>query len=636
MEQLGVAAVILKAYNPGDGLPSWTMGIGTNWSSVQSDSYSWDLLGNLISRDLGGNNGASVHEEFGYDALNRLTSSTPGSGTPLSVSYLASGNISTKSDVFGSFSYGLNAGPHAVTGIDMFAGGGHYTITYDADGNQQHAPLPDGRTRDMYFFSFNKAANATSSGPGSAFALANWGYGPDHEMITQTSVESTATGWTLKNSFYAGEDFELLQLTTAGTAEYRNYVRAHGRLVAIRTQKTSTLGGPVTSTVTRFALTDHLGSITGLVDPGGNVVDRSSFDAWGKRRAVAGSPGNEIATVTPGFTSQSQIDVLGLVNMGGRMYDPFLGRFTSADPFVPDPECPQSLNRYSYVNNNPLSATDPTGYFPNPFKVMERAWNDFLDLMGRLGQWFGRFWRKYGSYITPLLIFVPYVGPLLVALGTALQVYYNGGTIGQIILSAAIAGIGSVAGLAAGPAAGLTSSLTGGLTGAGLATVFAEGASLAFSVWFPTMFSVQLAGLAQGLYPEETETNGADFIRGLSEGFDKWLEQREIDKLYEKLWDIQRKYTGKPVDVYADVGLKIAIRPPMDGVPTREGWTTEEHLIGTHVEEVVTPANPATDIEPAQTLPTLNSPDTDVVFETRRVQLVRGGVPTMIRMGPIP
>jgi hypothetical protein len=46
----------------------------------------------------------------------------------------------------------------------------------------------------------------------------------------------------------------------------------------------------------------------------------------------------------------------------GRVYDPELGRFMSADPFVQAPYNSQSYNRYSYVFNNPLSFTDPTGY----------------------------------------------------------------------------------------------------------------------------------------------------------------------------------------------------------------------------------------------------------------------------------
>ncbi|RLA47790.1 MAG: hypothetical protein DRR42_17360 [Gammaproteobacteria bacterium] len=49
--------------------------------------------------------------------------------------------------------------------------------------------------------------------------------------------------------------------------------------------------------------------------------------------------------------------------MNGRIYDPKLGRFLQADPFVQSPKNSQSLNRYSYVLNNPLSYTDPSGYF---------------------------------------------------------------------------------------------------------------------------------------------------------------------------------------------------------------------------------------------------------------------------------
>jgi hypothetical protein len=39
-----------------------------------------------------------------------------------------------------------------------------------------------------------------------------------------------------------------------------------------------------------------------------------------------------------------------------------VGRFLSADPHIPDPTNTQSYNRYSYVNNNPLTQVDPTGF----------------------------------------------------------------------------------------------------------------------------------------------------------------------------------------------------------------------------------------------------------------------------------
>ncbi len=49
--------------------------------------------------------------------------------------------------------------------------------------------------------------------------------------------------------------------------------------------------------------------------------------------------------------------------MNGRVYDPQIGRFLSADPYIQDPYNTQSYNRYSYVMNNPLKYTDPTGNF---------------------------------------------------------------------------------------------------------------------------------------------------------------------------------------------------------------------------------------------------------------------------------
>jgi RHS repeat-associated protein len=56
---------------------------------------------------------------------------------------------------------------------------------------------------------------------------------------------------------------------------------------------------------------------------------------------------------TFGFTGQRFEKGLGLYDYGARWYDPELGRFLQPDPVVPQPFDPQSLNRYSYVRNNP-------------------------------------------------------------------------------------------------------------------------------------------------------------------------------------------------------------------------------------------------------------------------------------------
>jgi RHS repeat-associated protein len=78
--------------------------------------------------------------------------------------------------------------------------------------------------------------------------------------------------------------------------------------------------------------------------------------------------------ITPrGFTGHEHADGLGIIHMNGRIYDPKLGRFLQADPFIQAPDNSQSLNRYSYVLNNPLSYTDPSGYF-SLSKFVKKYW----------------------------------------------------------------------------------------------------------------------------------------------------------------------------------------------------------------------------------------------------------------------
>lgn len=57
------------------------------------------------------------------------------------------------------------------------------------------------------------------------------------------------------------------------------------------------------------------------------------------------------------------LDEMGIIHMNGRVYDPLIGRFMSADPFIQSPMDLQSYNRYAYVRNNPLTMSDPTGHF---------------------------------------------------------------------------------------------------------------------------------------------------------------------------------------------------------------------------------------------------------------------------------
>ena len=81
------------------------------------------------------------------------------------------------------------------------------------------------------------------------------------------------------------------------------------------------------------------------------------YKAWGETRYTWGT-----TPTTYRYTGQRQEEGLGLYHMGARFYDPALSRWLSADTVVPEAGKPQSLNRYSYVYNNPLKYRDPSGH----------------------------------------------------------------------------------------------------------------------------------------------------------------------------------------------------------------------------------------------------------------------------------
>ncbi|MGH2510715.1 MAG: RHS repeat-associated core domain-containing protein, partial [Ktedonobacteraceae bacterium] len=60
-----------------------------------------------------------------------------------------------------------------------------------------------------------------------------------------------------------------------------------------------------------------------------------------------------------------------LDDYNARLYDPRLGRFLSVDPLIGHPESTQGINPYSYVENNPLSRTDPTGEMMTEWQSQE-------------------------------------------------------------------------------------------------------------------------------------------------------------------------------------------------------------------------------------------------------------------------
>ena len=82
------------------------------------------------------------------------------------------------------------------------------------------------------------------------------------------------------------------------------------------------------------------------------------YRAFGEDRYTSGT-----TPTTYRYTGQRQESYINLYYYGARWYDPYIQRWISPDPIVPNPSDPQALNRYSYVLNNPLRYTDPSGHW---------------------------------------------------------------------------------------------------------------------------------------------------------------------------------------------------------------------------------------------------------------------------------
>jgi len=118
--------------------------------------------------------------------------------------------------------------------------------------------------------------------------------------------------------------------------EYKHYIYAGGRPVALYVVKRDN-GTGANSTSTRYLHTDHLGSVEVITSETGAVLERLSYDAWGKRRNANGTDAATQLTSNithHGYTGHEMNDSVGLINMNGRWYDPTLGRFMQADPLI--------------------------------------------------------------------------------------------------------------------------------------------------------------------------------------------------------------------------------------------------------------------------------------------------------------
>ena len=359
-ETLGNGVVTNRSF---DAVTSWlskaTAGVGGG-ASLLNQSYTQDLDGNVMERQ---DNNQGLTENFFYDADERLTCATLTSGctTPTFVydgGAAGPGNITTQTGV-GTYTYPAagSARPHAVTSLSGTLNGiSNPSFVYDANGNMTNRASS---TQNVTWSSYNypsviSASDITGTEEVQLF------YGPDRQRWQQIY---TLPGSPTEKTFYIGGLMDLV--FSNSTTDYRHYIYAGTEPIAVYSR---TAAGGVTM---RYMFEDHQGGVSAIASASGGVDVNESFSAFGARRNPAtwvGAPSaadlNTIAGLSrQGYTMQTWLgQSMGLNHMNGRVQDAILGRFLSPDPHVPDPSNAQSYNRYSYVNNNPLTNVDPSGF----------------------------------------------------------------------------------------------------------------------------------------------------------------------------------------------------------------------------------------------------------------------------------
>ncbi|GIX22084.1 MAG: hypothetical protein KatS3mg121_0867 [Gammaproteobacteria bacterium] len=296
-----------------------------------------------------------------YDALDRLRGSALYHDQALvqtrEYRYDRLGNLLEKDGR--AYRYGDCGGPYTLCGA------GEDTFQYDANGNL--LSRRGGRDQTLAYTPFNKPRSIEEGG-----VRVEFGYGPDRLRVTKTvtrpdgQVEQIgylglgATGQPLYERHRAPGPDGAERIEHRDFLDVGLYAGAHhgGQPFAVHLEVDSEGDGRIDDPDTRYLHRDHLGSVVAVTDEVGLVHDPSgrtrvepvAFAPFGRRLgpdwlddpAAARAPGS------PGhldYTGQEALPEVGLIHMNGRLYDPELGRFLAADPFVQAPGEPGRLRR---------------------------------------------------------------------------------------------------------------------------------------------------------------------------------------------------------------------------------------------------------------------------------------------------
>lgn len=347
-------------------------------AKYQDARYFWYSNASLERRD---NLLKNLSDVFGYDDHDRLNvTSTKNISTwvnqrTINQQYSNLGNIKSNistnnADIStNNYQYGTtqNAGPHAVSSV--LIGGVAHQIYYNRNGaiTQYDA---SGSSNDK-FIAYNANNQPTNITLGVSLTDANpkardeFRYAADGGLCYKKSTYNQNGILRVEHTYYVG-NYEVT-FYDANASLLKSEKTKVGRLLVTHNTPVS---GATTETLQAMHL-DYQGSIDAISNS--TNLTLMAFEPFGARRStdllsnitttqLTDLLGKQDKHTAEGYTGHKMLDRTGFIHMNGRVYDPVLGRFLSPDPIVQAPGNSQSWNRYSYVFNNPMKYTDPSGY----------------------------------------------------------------------------------------------------------------------------------------------------------------------------------------------------------------------------------------------------------------------------------
>jgi len=298
---------------------------GSVGNPVSSFTYVMDNVGNRTQVT----DGSGKTSTFVYDSLNRLLSGTV-TAKATTYKYDAVGNRIIQLAPSVNMSYTYDA-------ADKLQTAGSTTYLYDANGNQITRTASGSTTTFQY-----DAADRLVKVSGGGGSTSTFAYDGDGNRVSQQVGAST---------------YKYLNDIATGFATVLDETGPDGHIQYIRGRSLISADG---SNFTNYYHYDAQNTVAGVTDKTGHLAERYVYDVFGQLQLSVPNPG--IATQNKfGYTGEALDPGTSLYFLRARYYDPALGRFITKDSFTGFDRSPQTLNKFTYVRNNPATLTDRTG-----------------------------------------------------------------------------------------------------------------------------------------------------------------------------------------------------------------------------------------------------------------------------------